>query len=479
MKALILTEGGQGIGFGHVARCTALKKALENYSIKTAMAVRGNSSIRKQFPSETNQFFDWLSDKNRINKLLKETDIVIIDSYLAPRDFYQRISKIVPICVYIDDFLRLSYPSGIVTNSTFDAKKIKYPKGKSTRYLLGSKYALLRQEFWSNPKRKVRKSIRNVLVTFGGTNRPILIQELLSRLQKKYSKLNFHVIASQRSQNGSNKVTYHQNIKAKDMKKLIYECDIAISAGGQTLNELTACGTPVIGVCLAENQRLNIQGCQRHGFLEYAGDSSDSAVFQSIESLFSQFTFKRRRKIAEIGQELIDGLGALRLANEIISSCFRFQNVRTKDRKQIYQWSNAPEVRAISFNTEPIKWADHCKWFAKKLKDPKCLFFKIKWLNHSIGQIRFELNGRTANISVSLGRKYRGQGLGTQAIRLSTKKIFNLVPRIFSVDAFVRGENKSSVNAFLKAGFKYGSKKTVHQEKVLRFKKTRYEIIPN
>ena len=54
--------------------------------------------------------------------------------------------------------------------------------------------------------------------------------------------------------------------------------------------------------------------------------------------------------------------------------------------------SNDPLVRSNSFNTKPIEYADHCKWFEKTLADKNTLFF-LSFDDDAekkfIGQIRF------------------------------------------------------------------------------------------
>ncbi len=47
-----------------------------------------------------------------------DDDIVIIDSYHAPLEFYQKIAKTTALAIYIDDNNRIDYPDGTVVNGT-------------------------------------------------------------------------------------------------------------------------------------------------------------------------------------------------------------------------------------------------------------------------------------------------------------------------------------------------------------------------
>ena len=47
----------------------------------------------------------------------------------------------------------------------------------------------------------------------------------------------------------------------------------------------------------------------------------------------------------------------------------------TVDSSLVYNLSNAPLVRSNSFNSEPIIYENHVKWFNKVINDSNILFF--------------------------------------------------------------------------------------------------------
>src|SRR3990170_2242854 len=52
-------------------------------------------------------------------------------------------------------------------------------------------------------------------------------------------------------------VTVHRGLDS--LRRLMLEADLAVTGGGTTLYECLATGTPVVGMCLADNQRPNIE----------------------------------------------------------------------------------------------------------------------------------------------------------------------------------------------------------------------------
>ena len=124
-----------------------------------------------------------------------------------------------------------------------------------------------------------------------------------------------------------------------------------------------------------------------------------------------------------------------------------------KDGRLIWQWANDPQVRAESFASDSIPYNDHIKWFERKISNPDCFFYVAENSNaNPIGQIRFELEGQDAVISVSLDRKFRNQGYGSIIIVLASKKLFQISDANV-IHAYIKKGNAVSLLAFKKAGF--------------------------
>jgi spore coat polysaccharide biosynthesis predicted glycosyltransferase SpsG len=305
MKVLILTEAGKSIGFGHLTRCIGLYQGFEEKGFEVEIVVNADSSVDFLLKGIKYKKFDWLRKRKDAFKSLRKVDIVIIDSYLADLDFYKKVSEIVKIPVYIDDYKRLDYPKGIVINPSIYGDRLNYPKKEGVRYLLGKQYIILRKEFWNVPKKKINKHIKNVLITFGGTNQQDLAKTIARYLEDKFS-FNISIVDP------------NKNFTAKDMLKLMLEADICISGGGQTTYELARVGVPTIGICFAENQLNNLKYGEKEGYLIFAGwfDEKD-LLLKKIENIIKSLNFDMRFKMIEKSQKLISGSGQKNIIMEI------------------------------------------------------------------------------------------------------------------------------------------------------------------
>ena len=120
------------------------------------------------------------------------------------------------------------------------------------------------------------------------------------------------------------------------------------------------------------------------------------------------------------------------------------------DRRIVFEWAIAPLTRAMSFNTAPILWEDHCRWFDAKLDDPATRLLILEHDGRAAGQARFDLADERATISVALAPGARGRGLSTPAIIAA---LAALPMSVTGCDAFIKPDNTRSIRAFERAGF--------------------------
>lgn len=327
MKVLILTEGGENIGLGHITRCISIYEAFEEIGALSQLIVNGDETAQDLLRDKNCKVFDWLNDRKTLLATVKNADIVFIDSYLADCDLYETISNMARTAVYFDDDVRLNYPRGFVLNGAVLAEQMPYPKRKGITYLLGAQYAPLRREFWDVPAKPIRDNLETVMITFGGADIRNVTPKVLKWLTDAYPEVlkkviiakSFRNIAEiERLKDNNTELIYYPN--AAEMKRVMLESDIAISGGGQTLYELARVGVPTIAVAVADNQVLNIRGWERVGFIEYAGVWRSSALLKEIERIMQNMKNRALRKERmQKAMSSIDGKGCLRVVSFLLA----------------------------------------------------------------------------------------------------------------------------------------------------------------
>lgn len=464
MKVLIITEAGKKVGFGHLVRCVALYDAFRENNIDIALIVNGDKTCKELLHNRKYKMFDWLNNQEKLFKQIEGADIAVIDSYLAKAKFYKELSKQANLAVYIDDNKRIDYPRGVVVNFSIYARELAYPKKKEVRYILGHEFALLRKEFWNVPSKKINKTVKSILVTFGGNDSKGTTLKILKKINTDYPQLIKyvaigHAFSCVKELMGmrDKRTTFIHSPDAETMKRFMIKSDIAISAGGQTLYELARAQTPTIAICVAENQRLALEAWDRKGFIKYIGwyGKAESRISKTIKSFAP---IKERRKSSKIAERFIDGQGAKRLVKELLkfnkSDGMLLKNLNNKDMVDLFNWRNNPEVRKNFFNSHKITWDEHKDWFEKITNEITASVYVAFQGKEKVGTIRYEDKGNFISVSVMLNPAFIGKGLGPQIIILGTEKFIKERKPSKRIVAEIKKENRASIKAFIKAGYK-------------------------
>lgn len=474
MKALILTEGGSKLGFGHITRCLALYQGFVEKGITPKLIINSDISIKYLLRDENYRIFNWLKEKRKLFELTGNTDVVIIDSYLADKSLYDSIPKTFPHqpLLMLDDYKRIEYPAGIVINPSVSAEKLDYPKRKSLVYLLGKKYITLRREFWNMKRKKINPEIKHVLITFGGINRIDFIKKIVRFLISKFPNFYYHIVTLSPKFNRHNpflssKIKFYPRLTTLTMRNLMLKCDIAISGGGQTTYELARCGIPSIGICFAGNQSLNLKVLSQKGFLEYIGRYDEAGLLERLkEAVILLQSQKIRKKRSIVGRRLVDGEGVQRILSRLEkikatkkdeSEKILLKKATQKDCYDLWVWRNHPGARKWCFSKTKFDFKSHKSWFEKEMRDSKSkIYIAFNRKKEKIGQVRFRIDGKKlARINVNLNPEFFARNLGNKIIKKATEVFLKKNPQLKEIIAEIFGDNIASQKAFQKAGYRF------------------------
>ncbi len=460
MKIRIVTEGTAETGLGHIGRCTALWEAFRTLGHEAEFVVSGGEAARRLLQGKRAHFFDWVREPERLTGLLAGVDIVVVDSYRAPLEIYEAAARAAGVRVWIDDYMRLDYPPGIVANGTMLAERMPYRCRKESRYLLGADYIILREEFREVPPKRIAPQIGKVLVTMGGSDVLGLTPGVLDMLARRFPAWEKHVVMGsaavtrkEAERAADERTTFYENLPAREMRRLMEKCDAAVSAAGQTLNELARCGVPSVVFQVAENQTDNIRNWTEAGFI--AGAVTLDGLAPALERLLP---VGERERIARIGQSHVDGRGAVRIARAALGAAYaRKLSVRKaeeEDLMPLFGLANDPVVRAASFHSEPIPLETHRKWLKRVLENPSVLLLVFRVDGKLAGQVRFDVEEGETVTSIGLAAPFRGYGLGPVLLKRALAVFRAEYPRAPEVVAYIKAENRASRRSFEKAGYR-------------------------
>lgn len=315
------TTGGVKSGLGHVRRCLSLAEAVREIGADASFVLESDRMVLNYV--EERGFRAVPADRvSALGTVRNENGAsVVIDSYAVPSEELAAVRER-SRAIVIDDLADREFPVDLVVNSSPSMKVSDYTALPSTRFLLGPEYALLRCEFDSGiPEGRVRRRVRRILVTVGGSDPHRITGTLVTACAKAVTGVRFDVIAGPlfdethgTDDASGSPVNWHRD--PADIRSLMLDSDLAVCGGGQTIFELAATATPAIAVRTASNQTGNLEAFSRAGALEWAADAEDADlaahVGEAVKRVFDDFV--RRETMSRRGSSLVDGRGAKRVA---------------------------------------------------------------------------------------------------------------------------------------------------------------------
>lgn len=323
------------IGMGHAMRCLSIADALKNIGEHITFITadnQGEKLLEERGYSMINLQGQWDEPEQELESLLKfiqanPAEYIIVDKYEITKNYLKSLKEVIRV-VYIDDLNRFVYPCDILICYANYSHKFNYSERyKATKLLIGPKYTPLRQEYIYQTPKKINLIGNRVLFLSGGTDNYGVAMRFLYELhnQKLMDIFEIKIICG----------AFHKDIA--ELKKLEKECsnleilvqvndvwnymqwaDMAVSAGGTTLYELSACGTPFITYTIADNQLENVKCFAKENHTYYAGDMREDAE-KSMKNLVTELKqlrtdAKARMNISKSLQCLVDGKGSERIA---------------------------------------------------------------------------------------------------------------------------------------------------------------------
>lgn len=326
----IRTDMNNVIATGHVMRCLAIADMAKSLGENTTFII-ADEQATKIFDERGytyivlhTQWNDMEAEFPILQNIIKEKQIkkILIDSYQVTETYLKSLQKTVQI-LYIDDLNTFHYPVyGVICYANYWDKFYYKENYNDTQLYLGTKYAPLRKVFANCGKKEIKSQVENILILSGGTDRYDILNQLLRIIDSEmyqqidvvcgiyYSK--YSELKEKYNQIGN--IFFHQAVS--NIEEYMQKADLVVSAGGTTLYELCACGTPTISYSLADNQLENVKKFYEDGIIDYAGDIRVDNVAENVKILLQKYHCDEdiRREKSQRMQQLVDGKGALRIA---------------------------------------------------------------------------------------------------------------------------------------------------------------------
>lgn len=280
------------------------------------------------------------TEKSGIGKNTGETgkteNTFLVDSYRVTDSYLSALRRFGKVFL-LDDMQQHGFPVDGVINYNLFASPEKYWElyGSETPQYLGAAYVPVRQQFCGAAGQyTVTDTVTDVLITTGGGDKDNIAGEILRELCEhslKGSGVRFHLVIGKFNPNREVLEKYaaeHREVilhcDVQDMASLMAACQLAVTAGGTTIYELSVLGVPFVCFSYAENQEGLTEWIRKQNVAGYAGawHHEPETVKKAIGG-WCLAAFRRkelRAQCYEAERQLIDGRGAARIAQILLKA---------------------------------------------------------------------------------------------------------------------------------------------------------------
>ena len=485
-RALFRVDSSTQIGGGHLFRCLTLAKALRREHWQCVFLTLNTPGNLNQLindngfhlvVAENGGAMEAQSDaflwRNWILSQPYSVDLVVADHYQLDASWHKIIKALCSALLVIDDLANRDYRCDALldqsTGRLVDDYQGKVPS--DCRMLLGTQYALLREEFAAlRPKalakRQATEVINRLLIAISATDPNNVTLEVLQALKASgcEQQLNeIHIILTSQAPGIPAVQRYLKqqlphaqlHIDAQHPEDIIFRCDFYIAAAGTSLLERHSLGLSGILLCIADNQRHIAEASLQMGSVSTVlkPEQLRAELGNCVKRLITSPQKARLRSLTAAQQcdargceRVVKTLGSLRQKPHL-------QKVQPKDKRFLFELQQQPSIRQHARHPEAPTWQEHCRWFGQIQARDDVYFFLIMQQQVPSGFVRCQprtVNGiKGYEVSIGIDDPFQGMGLGSQALQL----LADCLPDK-TLLAWIKAENQASIKAFSKSGYR-------------------------
>jgi UDP-2,4-diacetamido-2,4,6-trideoxy-beta-L-altropyranose hydrolase len=315
-RALLVADCGAGVGLGHLERILALADALRPDYESCVVLPEGHSALRTRVEDRGHVPMEvpggTVERADTAVVAASPVDVVVLDGYLFDLAVQRRLRGRAPL-TFIDD-LCLPADCDLAVNPSPGGEEMR-PSGAAT-FLGGAAYALLRASFLEAREAVLDRGSpdRTVLVSTGATDLDGMGATLSEQLLERDPTLEVvRVVGPDAPETGSdNRGGSRLLVAPVSLAGALASATLYAGAAGTTAVQAACVGIPAVITAAVPNQVAQAAALAGAGCAVLADRQDLPAA--CIDLLRDR---TRRQRMAECGRNLVDGRGAIRVADAI------------------------------------------------------------------------------------------------------------------------------------------------------------------
>ena len=298
-RILVRVDGSKEIGLGHVYNMLTVLNNFKNDNLLVVMNHKKNLGYSKFKKSHIKVKF--FKNKSQLEKILKsfKPNIIFNDTLNTTFSYTLLLKKYSTLLVNFEDIGSGRKNADLIFNPIYYSNNTK-------QEFFGHQFACVRNEFRKNSKYYLRKNVKQIAITFGGTdptNKTFYVLQTLMKLNLLnvtinvilgigYSKkIELKKLIDKMSKNGF-KINLVE--KSDNISEFLRHSDFVITSNGRTVFEIAAMKIPMIAIAVNKRERT-------HSFVArtkcgFQLNSSSSQIFKKLDSYILKISEKNQRQ---------------------------------------------------------------------------------------------------------------------------------------------------------------------------------------
>lgn len=309
-KVIIRVDGYEQIGLGHIYRTLTLANNIMDHEVIFLM----DNQYKLGIDIVKNQNFKVVTfEDDPISLIYKiKPDIIINDILDTARDYMISLKELGTKVFNFEDLGSGAEFADGVFNALYPGS---VPSGN---FYTGEKYYCARNEFLNIKPKEINKRVKDVLITFGGTDPNNLTLKTLCAISK--SKYDFKVTVIL-GPGYKNEETLQEKINeldksievfrsVKNIADYMLNADIIFSSAGRTMYEIAMIGTPSIIIAQNYREMTHLFGHNYNGFVNLGIhlENNEEKILNTFERLVLDTELRERMHKRMLDHDLTNGL---------------------------------------------------------------------------------------------------------------------------------------------------------------------------
>ncbi len=318
-RILFVVSGYPEIGLGHVYNTLIVANDILNHEV--IFLVDRKSDLAYNKINEKNYPVIQQTSEDIVDDILKLTpDIVVNDRLDTDREYILSLKREGIKVINFEDLGSGALEADLVINAIYPETVIK------PNHYFGHEYVLLRDEFILSTHKPIQKTVRNVLISFGGVDPNNLTKKVLEAIYDYCQSANIEIsVVTGLGYKQFDSLKAFPDIQVyrdiNNISDFMENADIAFISAGRTIYEITAVGTPAIVMAQNERELTHFFASEANGFLHLGlGSEVDkTTVLQRFRELAESFETRKYMHTLMLSKDLKGGRKRVnRLINDVL-----------------------------------------------------------------------------------------------------------------------------------------------------------------